>query len=58
MAAEGDPAEGRREGEDERRNHSSKAHHPARPLHSPEGAMSRMRLRRNHYAGQSRTMGA
>jgi hypothetical protein len=58
MAAEGDPAEGRPEGADAPRNQAREAHHPARPLHSPEGAMSRMRLRRNHYAGQSRTMGA
>jgi hypothetical protein len=34
------PAEGRPKGADAPMNQSREAHHPARPLHSPEGGQS------------------
>jgi hypothetical protein len=40
MPPEAAPAEGRPKGADAPINLSREAHHPARPLHSPEGAIN------------------
>ena len=46
------PAEGRPEGADAPLNQSCEAHHPARPLHSPEGGRQLL-IARQVVAGMS-----